>query len=322
MQQGLVVGGLVLVPSMSAIYLALRHSPAFVLRTNWQSRTAMAIMPALFAFALTSETHLHSKMVLNAAQQQQQEKSTTKTMTLQETKNLSSLATHLDVSKNEAMVQHSINGHRYSFDNNKNETQRDLMTLYQKTLEQENHRNEKVNIVPGNQLGWHHELANYVTAHPLKTLGAVAIPSVAWILYGRSGQQHLPASIKVLHTRVLGQFTTLTLFLSIMGFRDYMQRHGTFITELEAFRREEEMQQIRQQVLERLDYEHFLKEGQEREFRAAQEEDRKARVLLRDQRKKPAQIVASSITSQQKDGLRTTMTTNTDPTVNPEPTLV
>jgi hypothetical protein len=47
-------GFFTLIPSSSAVYLAMKNSPRFAARTNMQSRTALAIMPALFMFAWTA----------------------------------------------------------------------------------------------------------------------------------------------------------------------------------------------------------------------------------------------------------------------------
>jgi len=53
--EGLVNGFMTLVPTAGALYVAMRN-PTFVKRTNWQSRTAMVIMPALFVFGLTGKS--------------------------------------------------------------------------------------------------------------------------------------------------------------------------------------------------------------------------------------------------------------------------
>merc|ERR1712226_1117750 len=76
--------------------------------------------------------------------------------------------------------------------------------------------------------------------------------AVAYIFYGRFGQQHLQLQMKVMHTRVMGQFTVLTMVLTLMGFNQYMDHNGKFITETEAQRRVEEMQTKRQELLEQL----------------------------------------------------------------------
>ena len=54
MWEGGVNGLMTLVPSAGAVYLAMRNSPRFLARTNMQSRTALAIMPALFVFGWTA----------------------------------------------------------------------------------------------------------------------------------------------------------------------------------------------------------------------------------------------------------------------------
>ncbi|KAL7576236.1 hypothetical protein ACA910_013716 [Epithemia clementina (nom. ined.)] len=231
-KQGLLAGVMVLVPTTSAVYLAMRTSPLFLMRTNWQSRTAMAIMPALFTFGFVAETHMHHTMQAMAHEEEEQLRSFAMMSSNNNSKNNTTKSTTTSYKENTAAQQ-----------------QHDLMALYQRTLER-----EKYHIVTGvDELGPHHRLANYVSAHPIKSLGAVAVPAVGLILYGQAGQQHLPGSIKILHTRIIGQFTTVALLLSIMGFKDYMNRNGNFITEGDALRREEEMQRIRQQVLQRLE---------------------------------------------------------------------
>ena len=54
MWEGTVNGVMTLIPSTAAVYLAMKNSPRFLARTNMQSRTALAIMPALFVFAWTA----------------------------------------------------------------------------------------------------------------------------------------------------------------------------------------------------------------------------------------------------------------------------
>jgi hypothetical protein len=53
MWEGGISGLMTLIPSTGAVYLAMKN-PRFLARTNMQSRTALAIMPALFVFAWTA----------------------------------------------------------------------------------------------------------------------------------------------------------------------------------------------------------------------------------------------------------------------------
>ena len=47
----------------------------------------------------------------------------------------------------------------------------------------------------------------------------------------------------------------LTVLLGVMGFKEYMDQKGRFITEAEADERVEEMRRVRESLLQRLDYE-------------------------------------------------------------------
>jgi hypothetical protein len=181
--EGCVNGLLTLIPSSSAVYFAMRN-PGFVKRTNVQSRTAMIIMPALFAFGLTSETRLTSKMHEIAAQTQH----TSRTVEWAEQK--------AKASGHAGQDRHEVH----------------LSNLYQQSIDQTG-----VRVVPGDALGLHHRALNYLQANPIKILASLAIPSVGYIFYGRSGKQHLDFSVKLLHTRVFGQFATISLLLSVMG---------------------------------------------------------------------------------------------------------
>lgn len=61
MNEGMVNGAMVFVPTLGAMYMALKN-PTFRKITNVQSRTAMVIMPALFTFAFFSENKLIDRM--------------------------------------------------------------------------------------------------------------------------------------------------------------------------------------------------------------------------------------------------------------------
>lgn len=54
-----------------------------------------------------------------------------------------------------------------------------------------------------------------------------------------------------------------------MGFKDYMDRNGKFITEVDANRRVEEMASIRQALMERLDFEEEQRDIRENEIARA-----------------------------------------------------
>lgn len=151
MQEGLVAGGMVMVPTIAGIFIAMKQSPTFLQRTNWQSRTAIAIMPALFTFAWTSERHLEHKMI-EIAQENQHSRET---------------------------VKWAEEQHRAMTDNNKEVMMRNvdsevqLMEMYRRSVEESG-----VCIVPGNSLGLHHRVANYVYSNPFKVWALHALCNI------------------------------------------------------------------------------------------------------------------------------------------------
>ena len=163
------------------------------------------------------------------------------------------------------------------------ETEEHLTKLYRQSVE-----NSGVNIVPGDQLGLHHKVSNYVADNPVKVLASLAVPSVAYIYYGNAQQAHLDTSVKLLHTRVFGQFATISLLLGVMGFTEFMNRNGKFITQVQADARVEEMRNVRKALMARLDYEKQIAADLKREIRNAHEED------VRDAKQRKKQAVSAT----------------------------
>ena len=211
--------------------------------TNWQSRTALVVMPSLFMFALASElkvahsvrsnsyTTEHSLRTAEWAEQQHAERAKSRPV-------------------------------------NPTESSSHITDLYRQSI-----MSSGVRIVPGNRLGMHHQIMNYWQENPVKILAAVGLPAVAYIFYGKSGQSQLQLQQKIMHTRVLGQGTVVAIMLALMGFKDYMDKHGKFITEAEADRRVEEMQMMRESLLQRLAQDHQFKLERQNELKAAHDAD-------------------------------------------------
>jgi hypothetical protein len=232
---------LTLIPSFGLLYYGMHHSPTFVKRTNWQSRTALAIMPAWFVFELTSH-HKLSHTMRNMAHENQFHEKTVEWAEQQ----VDAEAQKQQFEANKNSTKPSIDGSPVS-----DEKLIQLRSLYKQSIEM----SSDVNIVPGNSLSLFHQFANFTADNPIKVLCIAALPAVGYIFYGNSGKEHLTFSIKLLHTRVFGQFATISLLLSVMGFKDYMDRHGRYITEADAAYRVEEMQQIRHALQSRLEHE-------------------------------------------------------------------
>mmetsp|Transcript_24636 Transcript_24636/g.36486 ORF Transcript_24636/g.36486 Transcript_24636/m.36486 type:complete len:297 (-) Transcript_24636:1175-2065(-) len=245
-QEGILNGAFALIPSYGAVWAAMKNQK-FVKATNWQSRTALVIMPALFTFAYTAEMKLSHQMKQMASDREHVRESTE----WAERKHAEQKR-QLEKSKESTKQSRSA--------------EEEITLLYRQSVE-----NSGVRVVP--KLGMHHRIANFWQENPIKVLACMAAPAVAYIFYGRSGQQHLQLQMKVMHTRVMGQFTVLTMLLTLMGFKHYMDSNGKFITEDDAQQRVFDMQERRKGLLERLQVEKELKNQLNQRMAQAHEED-------------------------------------------------
>ncbi|KAL3773028.1 hypothetical protein ACHAW5_000993 [Stephanodiscus triporus] len=243
-KEGMASGGLVMIPSALAVYSAMKFSPRFVKSTNWQSRTAMVIMPPFFAFVAAAEHNLvhsmqsmastaeHSKKMAEWSRQHELDEHQKKLqrMTTQKILGLPGIMAEKDIStRSDADYENQI------------------VAKFRESVV-----NSGVRVVPGDSLGFHHKVANFWQENPFKILAAIGVPAVLYIFKGRDGQQHLQTQMKIMHTRVIGQFAVISMLLSLMSFKEYMDRSGKFITEGEVEARVAQMQQSRVELLTRL----------------------------------------------------------------------
>ena len=219
--------------------------------TNWQSRTALVIMPALFTFAFTSERMLDYKMQELANRNEHIRKS-------------AAWANEKHAENVSATTNNNETFKGSSSDTGTGTTESQLLELYRQSV-----ISSGVRIVP--KLGPHHVIANFWQEHPFRMLAAAAVPAVGYIYYGRN--DGLQLQMKVMHTRVMGQFTVLALLLSLMGFKEYMDKNGKFITEEDAERRVMEMAEVRQGLLRRLEMEKQHQAEIDAKRKQAHEED-------------------------------------------------
>lgn len=133
--------------------------------------------------------------------------------------------------------------------------------------------NSGVRVV--DSLGVHHKIANFWQENPFKILTAIGVPTVFYIFKGREGQAHLQLQSKLMHTRVFGQFAVITFLLGLMGFKEYMDTSGKFITEDDVQARVAEMQQSRAELLMRLQRDRYEAEKVAEKRRKAHEADMK-----------------------------------------------
>ena len=185
--------------------------------TNWQSRTALVIMPALFAFAFTAE----QKMVHRMEEVAEETEHTIQSVQWAEQQYRSRPATGEDIQMHDLYRQAVLNS-------------------------------GSIHLVEGKTLGPHHQVANYVQANPFKVILGVGIPAVGAIFYGRTGKEHLSMQLKILHTRVFGQFAIICTLLGVMGIKSVMDHQGRFVTDEEVEQRVAEMQATRIRLLDRI----------------------------------------------------------------------
>ncbi|KAL9190633.1 hypothetical protein ACHAXT_000339 [Thalassiosira profunda] len=270
MKEGFASGGLMMVPSSLAVYAAMNFSPKFVKSTNWQSRTAMVIMPPLFAFAAAAENKLvhslhekashaeHSREMAQWSHEQQREMH-------EHRKNLQRMTTQKILAEPGMREEGNLTV-------SDEEHERMIAAKFRESVV-----NSGVRVVPGDSLGVHHKIANFWQENPFKLLAAVGVPTVLYIFKGKQGQEHLALQMKVMHTRVFGQFAVITMLLTLMGFKEYMDLAGKFVTEQDVQARILQMQESRYELLMRLQRDRLDKEKVAEKRRRAHEADLKSK---------------------------------------------
>jgi len=243
-RDGMISGGLMLIPSSFALWIGMMN-PTFVKVTNWQSRTAMLIMPPLFSFALSAE-----QKVIHRMREVANEKNYSREVTKWgETTDYNKTNVNLVESQSKAV----------STVTPVEDTEK-LHALYRKSVD-----NSGVRVVPG-QLGIHHQMANFWQDNPFKILVAAGVPTVVYIFKGKSKKKHLQLQSKLMQTRVIGQFAILSMLLGLMGFKSYMDSFGKFITEQEAEERVEEMKMMRKELMDRIALDKKINEQRHKVF--------------------------------------------------------
>jgi hypothetical protein len=158
----------------------------------------MAIMPAFFIFTLTSEQKMTHRMGEVAQETEHSIKS----------------------------VEWAEREHRRQLNQSASDAHKEaeLRALYRQAILE-----SSVRVVPGSSLAWYQQGANYIQSNPFKVLGTIGVPAVAYIFYGRQGKAHLNMQMKLLHTRVYGQFTIICTMLSVMAVKEIMDRRYVWI---------------------------------------------------------------------------------------------
>jgi len=235
-RDGLIAGGLAMIPTGGLMYYMLEHNEKFRKYTNAQSRTALFIMPCLFMFGLVSETGLISQMHGMADDAEHAGKMADWALRKQRLEE--------KVREKQAKEEGDVTYTKLT----DREHDARMQQLYRKSVLESG-----VRIVPGEKLGVAHRVANFWQEHPFQILLGLGVPAVGAIfLKRRAGNSSLMLSQQIMQTRVMGQFTVLTFLLGLMGFKEYMDRQGKYITELEAEDRVAEMMEAQRELQFRL----------------------------------------------------------------------
>lgn len=233
----------------------------------------MVIMPPLFCFAAAAESKLVHSMHEMASQGEHSKKMAewSTQRELDEHKRQLQRMTTQKILAQPGMSNEGNLLSASSLDGGENE-KRIVAKFRESVLE------SGVRVVPG-ELGFHHKVANFFQENPFKMLAAIGVPTVYYIFKGREGQKHLQTQMKIMHTRVFGQFAVISMLLTLMGFKEYMDQSGKFVTEGEVQSRVAQMQQSRQELLMRLQRDRMDAEKVAEKRRKAHEADLKSNVV-------------------------------------------
>jgi len=219
---GIMNGALMFIPSLAGLFLAMKN-PTFRKVTNAQSRTAIAIMPPLFTFGLTGEQKLTHRMHEVASESEH---------------NLQTVAW---AEKQKTASPQEVRLH----------------DLYRQSILQSG-----VRLVDTPELSFYQNSANFIQSNPFKCIAAIGMPAVAYIFYGQGGKAGGPAEsmqMRILHTRVFGQFAVLCTLIGVMSLKEVMDRYGKYITEDDIEARIQEMESTRTTLMTRTEYQNSLR---------------------------------------------------------------
>ena len=119
-----------------------------------------------------------------------------------------------------------------------------------------------VRLVDTPTLSFYQNSANFVQSNPFKCIAAIGMPAVAYIYYGQGGKPGGPAEsfqMRILHTRVFGQFAVICTLIGVMSLKEIMDRYGRYITEDDIEARIQEMESTRTTLMTRAEYQNSLR---------------------------------------------------------------
>lgn len=228
LRDGLISGLCGIIPTGLGVWYLSNYSKKFIQLTSYSTRTALVIMPPLFMFGLASEKTVNSS-VRESQNRQQHAKEINQWA--DENSNIDAAAGIRNTEEKASLE----------------EKQTRLSSLYAKSVQ-----DSGIRIVKGDRLGPHHIVANFWQENPFKVLLGIGAPTIGAIFMHQQKTSKTALQMQLMHTRVIGQSSMIIFLLSIMGFKEYMDSNGKFITQGEADRMVMEMQRTREELFERL----------------------------------------------------------------------
>ncbi|CAM9688360.1 unnamed protein product [Hapterophycus canaliculatus] len=107
----------------------------------------------------------------------------------------------------------------------------------------------KSKLLPRQELNVAQKAANWCYVNPFKMIGkwlGMGVPAVGGILYSMRNEGNLKLSQKLIHTRVYGQMTVVSMVVCMMTFQQLMKRNGGLFVVPEA---EEELEEVEEAVV-------------------------------------------------------------------------
>ena len=90
-------------------------------------------------------------------------------------------------------------------------------------LSHENLKTGKITHMP-----FHHRFLNYIHDHPFVMVAGLGLPFASMILYKQMQLKHLKISQRIMQTRVFAQGGVISIALSTMAIKEYMDKRGRF----------------------------------------------------------------------------------------------
>jgi len=235
-QDGIMAGAVAMIPTGGILYYLEHNNEKFRKYTNFQSKTALFIMPCLLTFGIVSENGLINRMRDMVAKEDH-------------AKEVADWAVRREILEEKIKKRQANEKSEIYAPLTDAEREKKLHQLFKKSV-----LDSGVRVVAGDKLAIHQRVANFWQEHPFQILIGLGVPAVGAIfLKRRAAGSSLMLSQQIMQTRVMGQFTVLVFLLTLMGFKEYMDRQGKFITEAEAEERVEEMLDAQREFLFRLE---------------------------------------------------------------------